>query len=70
MIKFFEYSVVKLSKFPVGGIKGIVTNISEQPDFPTQYYVEWDDGTYRWHKEAELMWANVENPPKQYRKWS
>lgn len=70
MSKYPEKSIVKLSKYPLGGVRGVVTDLSEQPDYPTQYYVEWDDGTYRWHKEPELMWANIDNPAQQYKSWS
>lgn len=70
MPKFMEGSIVKLSKFPIGGIKGVVDSLVEQEGFQTQYYVEWDQGSFEWHPEKDLMFANIDNPAQQYKKWS
>ena len=59
-----RYPKGSIVRHQTGHIKGVVLNVFEQGDKPAGYYIKWDDGNHSYHTESELIWANIDPPPR------
>lgn len=49
-----KYAKGAIVKHQSGEIRGQVTAVFSQGNFPASYHVRWDDGTWSLHAEKEL----------------